>query len=133
MEKLKIAISASVIVVFFGVCISIICKDWMWFSRFGAFIVVIAIWLTFESIHDWSVNAIVPQRAGKDVWWTSPEVATDYDKQAAHLEKIEESREQSAKAIKNNPEFLKKVLSTERILLIIGTIIWAFGDLINYL
>lgn len=114
-EQWKILTSSIIIIVSFGVLPSYWVNDWEWFSRGGALLVVYGIYIIWRDIK------------GK--------IHSDLDLlDSAASEKSGEKSAEFTDLVKEIQKKNKRLYATiELLILVAGTIIWAYGDLINEL
>ncbi|MCG8436253.1 MAG: hypothetical protein MJA83_19715 [Gammaproteobacteria bacterium] len=99
-----------------GLIISIASSNWDWFSRSGSLVAVIGIWLTSGQI-----RAHMHELKFRKEQWSGRQFNHDWAKDGRVLEKTRVS-EAETWANERSGFFL----------LILGTLIWGFGDLLLY-
>lgn len=117
-----------------GITLSVLkIPDWTSFARSGAFVTIIGIWTAFRQVIDARTrytiakflqhfgHALIEARRGND-----PESHKEHLRNA-HEDRVNDFVE------KYVTEYSLKLGFHEALLLIIGTLIWGFGDLINLL
>ncbi|MCP3850503.1 MAG: hypothetical protein GY694_09735 [Gammaproteobacteria bacterium] len=108
----------SAFIVFFSLSISYIANDWQWFSRSGSFIVILGIYLTSSQIIENSHRLGLRRGIYKDGNFQRDWANDKHEKRFHHEREHEEETWVMGKCGFN--------------LLIIGTFIWGFGDLLSF-
>ena len=108
------AYSAALVTLFIGALLSIDLGDWNWFARSGSLVVVYGILLTSHQIIEHMQHLGKQQRRDSMV-------NRDWGSDARH-HFLHDDDEQRWRSEKNG-----------LYMLITGTLVWGFGDLINYL
>lgn len=126
-----------------GAWLSIHCNDWLWLARFGAFLVCLAMMFEITGVLERYV-----QRVFGIVEGVTAEVVLMQVKRLPHLygirseytdQQIEDiASKEHGRRLKNLDDLMrrtlaKKVQKHEFIIASIGTLLWAFADLLNKL
>ena len=105
-----------------GVGASLFNGDWSWFSRSGALVVAVGIILTSQQIFDHNRRLLEHQRFGQATSSHHPTAAQDWAG--------ENSIHQLIRARNRQEDIWRKEFSGFQ-LLVGGTLIWGFGDLLG--
>lgn len=126
-----------------GICLSIYLHDWMWLARFGAFLVCLALMFEITGLperfvgkalaiaEEATVETVFKQMLKHSYLYGITEETTDeqlsiiFDKE--HRRRLAFTSNAMTNAIK------KKIQKHEFIIASIGTLLWAFADLLNKL
>ena len=112
-EHWKILTGSIIILISFGVLPSYWVCDWGWFSRSGALLVIYGIYIVWRDIKG-DIHTVLNQV------------------DAAASEKFGDKSEEITGLIKGFQKYNKRLYDTIEFLIVgAGTIIWAYGDLIN--
>jgi len=112
-EHWKILTGSIIILVLFGVLPSYWVSDWGWFSRSGALLVIYGIYIVWRDIKGGIHSAL-------DLL------------DSAASEKLDEKSAEFTDLVKGTQKKNKRLYDTIEFLIIgAGTIIWAYGDLVN--
>lgn len=120
-SKILLTLSVS-IVLFAGVLPSIISNDWMWFSRSGALLTAYAVAITFLDFTGFIDNSFA-------------DISARIDK-ILEVRGLSKVRQEKSKEIEQQKKhiFNEMTLSFKRVefwSLVLGTIIWGYGDLLG--
>ncbi len=131
------------VVLAFGIGISFWMRDWMWLARFGAFLVCMAMIFEVTGILERYVKKIIGIAEG-----VTAEIVLMQVKRRAHLYGVtsetsemhinEISEKEHARRLIFANEVIRSVISKkiqkhEFIVASVGTMLWAFADLLNKL
>ncbi len=106
----------SALILLFSLSVSYANKDWQWFSRSGSLIVILGVYLTSSQIIENSRRLGQRRGASKDGNFHRDWASTKQEKIVHHTRSHEEETWVMGKCGFN--------------LLILGTLIWGFGDLL---
>ena len=109
--------SVSALIILFSLYLSVINRDWQWFARSGSLIVILGIYLTSSQIIENS-HRLGQRRAAHKNGNFRRDWASD-------------KQEKIARYIRNDEEETWVMGKCGFNLLIIGTLIWGFGDLFS--
>jgi NADH:ubiquinone oxidoreductase subunit K len=119
------SIIVSVIVIVLGVILSFISKDWTWFSRSGSLLVVIGIIVAANDINK-SLAVLEDSKFSEQILERIKEIRPDVEEN-----EINNRKEEILGLLKElMTQFYRRI---ELAILITGTIVWGFGDLIGTL
>lgn len=90
--------------------------DYSWVPRSGAITVIVAIWYTFKQFKNWDYTDIFGPYMDYRNIWKDPQIP---------------EKNKQAENIKANPKNFKIVIEIEKSLLMLGTFVWGFGDLLS--
>ena len=120
-----------------GVALSIVCQDWEIFQRFGSLIVAVGVWFTFDDLREKTSAAVdkveeLFNKERKEISNYLQEQGKTDEQSKALLKHLHDGLfgKDLPNAIKDTRKRLKFVESS---ILITGTIIWGFGDLIGHI
>ncbi len=120
-SKILLVISVSIVLIA-GVLPSIISNDWMWFGRSGALLTAYAVAITFLDFTGFINKSFA-------------DISARIDK-IIEVRGLSKVRQEKAKEIEQEKKYIfsEMTLSFQRIefwSLILGTIIWGYGDLLG--
>jgi hypothetical protein len=121
-EKIKFYFGSSILVLIVGILISLITSNWLWFSRSGSILVVIGVLMTAYDIESSLKNTKFLEFILKEMEARKKYVTND------EKEFVTEHLESRITSVFGG--FFKFL---EIKILIIGTLVWGFGDLVGCL
>ncbi len=115
----------SLAVIAIGFTAGIVSGDWTWFSRSGSVVVAIGVLVAAHDINE-ALREIELEDVDELVRQVAAEVIPDITINADDIEKV---KKKAIRIIRN--DFVSKYKKVEVTLIILGTLIWGFGDIFD--